>query len=137
MTRPTNCPNCGAPIGTGDRCACCGTMFPEDSHISTDESLTRPTNCPNCGAPIGMDGRCPYCGTMFLDFSFIPMDEPFYLRVRVNFRGAWQGLITSRVICTSLTMEDIAIDTVPRICMEFMPIDEPIVKRTEEMKTRQ
>lgn len=75
-----------------------------------------PTNCPNCGAPIGMDDRCSYCGTMFLDVSHIPLDEPFYLRVR-----CWSGVITSKVVCKSLQVE-MAIDTVPTICMEFMQV---------------
>lgn len=83
--------------------------------------MTGPTNCPNCGAPIGMDDRCSYCGTMFLDVSHIPLDEPFYLRVRAS-RGPWRGVITSKVVCRSLQVEDVAIDTVPTICMEFMPL---------------
>ena len=83
--------------------------------------MTGPTNCPNCGAPIGMDDRCSYCGTIFLDVSHIPLDEPFYLRVRT-----WRGVITSKVVCRSLQVED-AIDAVPTICMEFMPLQRIIV----------
>lgn len=37
MTGPTNCPNCGAPIGMDDRCSYCGTMFLDVSHIPLDE----------------------------------------------------------------------------------------------------
>ena len=94
--------------------------------------MTGPTNCPNCGAPIGMDDRCSYCGTMFLDVSHIPLDEPFYLRVRTS--GLRQFLVTSRVICVSVSIEDIAVDTVPRIAMEFMPTREPYFE-AEEMRT--
>lgn len=37
MTGPTNCPNCGAPIGMDDRCSYCGTMFLDVSHIPLNE----------------------------------------------------------------------------------------------------
>ena len=94
--------------------------------------MTGPTNCPNCGAPIGMDDRCSYCGTMFLDVSHIPLDEPFYLRVRTS--GRRQLLVTSRVVCVGVSIEDIAVDTVPRIAMEFMPTKEPYFE-AEELKT--
>lgn len=82
--------------------------------------MTRPLNCPNCAAPITGD-RCEYCGTLFLDFSCIPIDEPFYLRIRES-RLTSSKLITSRVVCTYLALDDVSIDTVPLIRMEFMPL---------------
>ncbi|MCR5135637.1 MAG: zinc ribbon domain-containing protein [Oscillospiraceae bacterium] len=37
MIGPTNCPNCGAPIGLDDRCSYCGTLFIDISNIPIDE----------------------------------------------------------------------------------------------------